>query len=151
MAMRLLTALARRAEVPVFPVVGARGLARVETLRRRPGLRLVDSPRHARVLLVAGEVAPAHKRALERLHAQLPAPRGTVWWQGSPLGSRLFERGETVAGDDPLEAIRRAAHAGDPDQRPDVPPHPWERPRATPAYCSEPGSCHQTLHEADNR
>lgn len=120
--MRLLTALARRAEIPVFPVTGARGLAPLEGLRARPGLRLVDSPRHARVLLVAGEMDPAQKRALERLHAQLPAPRGTVWWQALPL----FERGETVTGDDPLEAIRRAAEADDPDQRPDVPPHPWE-------------------------
>lgn len=120
--MKLLTALARRAEIPVFAVAVARGLALVERLRARPGLRLVDSSRHARVLLVAGDVDPAQKRALERLHAQLPRPRGTVWWQAS----RLFARGETVTGDDPLEAIRRAAEADDPDQRPDVPPHPWE-------------------------
>lgn len=120
--MNWLSALARGAEIPVFAAVGAQGLAPVEGLRRRPGLRLVDSPRHARVLLVAGAVDAANKTALERLHAQLPSPRGTVWWQAPPL----FARGEAVAGDDPLSAIRAAAETNDPDQRPDVPPHPWE-------------------------
>ena len=120
--MSLLSALARRAEIPVFAAIGAQGLAPVEGLRRRPGLRLVDSPRHARVLLVAGAVETAHKSALERLHAQIPPPRGTVWWQAAPL----FARGERVAGDDPLFAIRAAAEARDPDQRPDVPPRPWQ-------------------------
>ncbi len=122
MAMNWLSALARGAEIPVFAVVGAQGLVPVEGLRHRPGLRLVDSPRHARVLLVAGAVDGAHKTALERLHAQIPTPRGTVWWQAPPL----FQRGEAVAGDDPLPAIRAAAEADDPDQRPDVPPHPWQ-------------------------
>ncbi len=120
--MTLLSALARRAEIPVFAVIGTRGLGLAESLRRRPGLRLVDSPRHARVLLVAGAVDGAQKQALERLHAQLPAPRGTVWWQAEPL----FARGEVVTGDDPMPAIRAAASADDPDQRPDVPPHPWQ-------------------------
>lgn len=120
--MNWLSALARGAEIPVFAVVGAQGLAPVEGLRRRPGLRLVDSPRHARVLLVAGAVDAAHNTALERLHAQIPPPRGTVWWRAAPL----FARGEAVAGDDPLPAIRAAAEASDPDQRPDVPPHPWQ-------------------------
>ncbi|RKF12268.1 hypothetical protein D6850_18745 [Roseovarius spongiae] len=120
--MNWLSALARGAEIPVFAVVGAQGLAPVEGLRHRPGLRLVDSPRHARVLLVAGAVDGAHKTALERLHAQIPTPRGTVWWQAAPL----FARGQGVAGDDPLPAIRAAAGADDPDQRPDVPPHPWQ-------------------------
>ena len=43
--MSLLTALARGAENPVFAVAGTRGRATVETLRRRPGLRLVDTAR----------------------------------------------------------------------------------------------------------
>lgn len=120
--MSLLLALACGAEIPVFAVAGARGLPLVEGLRRRSGLRLVVSPRHARVLLVAGEVDRAAAHDLERLHAQIPQPRGTVWWQSS----RLFSRGETVSGGDPLPAIRQAATADDPDQRPDVPPHPWE-------------------------
>lgn len=120
--MSLFSALASGAEIPVFAVPGAQGLALVEGLRRRPGLWLVDTPRHARVLLVAGQVDAAHARALERLHAQLPPPTGTVWWQAQPL----FERGERVAGDDPLPAIRQAAQADEPDQCPDVPPHPWE-------------------------
>ena len=119
--MNLLAALARRAEIPVFAAIGAQGLALVETLRRRPGLRLVATPRHARVLLVAGELDSRHLRSLERLHAQLPAPRGTVWWQASPQ----FSCGPTVSDDDPLAAIRKAAKADEPDQRPDLPPHPW--------------------------
>ena len=120
--MNLLSALARGADIPVFAVTGARGLSLVERLRRTPGLRLVESPRHASVLLIVGAVDAAHGTALERLHAQLPRPRGTVWWRAP----RLFERGECMTADDPLPAIRTAAEAGDPDQRPDVPPHPWE-------------------------
>ena len=120
--MRLLSSLACGAEIPVLAVAGARGLALVEMLRRQPGLRLVESPRHARVLLIAGAVDSAHGTALERLHAQLPRPRGTVWWRAP----RLFERGESVTANDPLPAIRAAAQADDPDQRPDVPTHPWQ-------------------------
>ncbi|TDL78094.1 hypothetical protein E2L08_12400 [Palleronia sediminis] len=120
--MSLLASLARGAEIPVFAAIGAGGLAPVETLRRRPGLRLVDTPRHARVLLVAGEVDAAHATALERLHAQLARPRATVWWRAP----RLFDRGEIADGDDPTGAIRRAAETDEPDQRPDLPPHPWE-------------------------
>lgn len=122
MAITLLSVLARGAEIPVFPVAGAQGLTLLEPLRARPGLRLVETPRHARVLLVAGEVAATRARALERVHAQIPSPRGTVWWHAQPL----FARGEAVAGNDPLPAIRRAASADDPDQRPNVPPHPWQ-------------------------
>ncbi|RKF12600.1 hypothetical protein D6850_16680 [Roseovarius spongiae] len=119
--MSWLSTLAHDAEIAVFAAVGQHGLGLTETLGRQRGVRLVSSPRHARVLLVAGEVESAQARALERLHAQIPPPRGTVWWQAP----RLFERGETVIGDDPGEAIRRAAGADDPEQRPDVPPHPW--------------------------
>jgi len=120
--MSLLSALARGAEIPVFPAIGTQGLARVESLRNRPGIRLVESPRHARVLLVAGELDPRHRRALERLHTQLPAPRGTVWWQASPL----FSRGRSVSDEDPLAAIRQAAQADEPVLRPNLPPHPWQ-------------------------
>ncbi|HSH47199.1 MAG TPA: hypothetical protein VK991_01215 [Halomonas sp.] len=120
--MSLLSALARGAEIPVFPAIGTQGLALVESLRSRPGIRLVDTPRHARVLLVAGELDSQHLRSLERLHAQLPAPRGTVWWQASPL----FSHGPRVPDDDPLAAIRQAAQADEPVLRPDLPPHPWQ-------------------------
>lgn len=120
--MNLFSTLARAADVPVFAAIGAQGLALVETLRDRPGLRLVATPRHARVLLVAGEVDQRHLHALGRLHAQLPAPRGTVWWQAAPL----FSRGQRVGDEDPLAAIHQATQADEPDQRPDLPPHPWQ-------------------------
>ncbi|TKR53363.1 hypothetical protein D7I39_21320 [Allopusillimonas ginsengisoli] len=119
--MTLLSMLARGAEIPVFAAIGVRGLALVETLRCRRGVRLVETPRHARVLLIAGAVDADHLRDLERLHSQLPSPRGTVWWHASPL----FSCGDTVCGDDPLSAILQAAKTDNPDRCPDVPPYPW--------------------------
>ncbi len=123
MAVGWLRALAEGADVAVFAAAGAHGLTRLEGLRGRPGLRLVPSPRQARVLLVAGDVGKERARDLERLHALLPPPRGTVWWGGAPV----FDRGARVGAEaDPLPALRRAAEGDEPDQRPDVPPHPWQ-------------------------
>ncbi|MFP5319155.1 MAG: hypothetical protein ACLGI2_12800 [Acidimicrobiia bacterium] len=52
-------------------------------------MRLVDSPRAANVLLVAGAVTPALLRPLLGVHDQLPTPRATVWWPGGTVGGGL--------------------------------------------------------------
>lgn len=77
---RRLGSLAESAPVAVFPVVGAGARADVARLRLRPEVELVDSPRHADVLLVAGEFVPGEVPGLAQVHDQLAPPRGTVRW-----------------------------------------------------------------------
>jgi hypothetical protein len=57
--------------------------AAVQDLRLSRGLRLVDTPRAASILLIAGDVAEAHREALARTHDALPHPRATVAWGAS--------------------------------------------------------------------
>ncbi|ANK81391.1 MAG: hypothetical protein TEF_11715 [Rhizobiales bacterium NRL2] len=120
--------LAGGAAAPVFAAVGENGLASVEALARRPGLRLVQSPRQAAILLVAGEPGRAVEEALQRIHDQLPPPRTTLWWGARPM----FE-GEAITSDtDPLPTLRAlwlelldGARRGEAALLPDEPPNPW--------------------------
>ncbi|MGD9996516.1 MAG: hypothetical protein AB7L17_08925 [Ilumatobacteraceae bacterium] len=69
-----------RRPVEVFPAVARDGWGPVQELRARPELRLVDTPRHASVLLVRGDIPPEHVVALDRVHDQIPHPRAVVRW-----------------------------------------------------------------------
>lgn len=90
---RWLTGLAASADVPVFAAVGAGGHALADDAALLPGVRLVDSPRAANVLLIVGRITPALLGPLLGIHDQLPTPRATVWWPcgavGGPLASAL--------------------------------------------------------------
>ena len=86
---RWLTRLAGRADVPVFAAIGAGGRALADEAALLPGVRLVDSPRAANVLLVVGAVTPPLLRPLLGVHDQLPTPRATVWWPGGAPVDRL--------------------------------------------------------------
>jgi len=88
-AVSLVQRMAAGAPVPVFclPCDGKRQSLR--RLRRAAGVRLVDTPRHATVLVVAGDVAPQLAPAVRRLHDQLPGPRGIVCWNCSN-GADIF-------------------------------------------------------------
>jgi hypothetical protein len=129
-AVRALARFAAAAPVPVFAAAAPGWRERVEDLSLRPGVELVATPRHAVVLLVAGEVPAQHRGALHRVHDQLPRPRATLWWGAAPGDG---EDGSIVAaGDDPLprlEAVHRALLAGDGSEEdpwlPDAPPRPW--------------------------
>lgn len=131
--MSALARLAARAPVPVFPAVGRGGLLLAERLGLSPDIRLVASPRHALILLVAGDPAPESRVELARVHDQLPHPRATVWFGAVPL----FDRAVAVV---PREVTARevaarvaALHAGllagerasEPDLLPDRPPAPF--------------------------
>lgn len=74
--------LAASGPVPVFAVAGSGMRTAVQDLRLEPGIRLVDSPRAAAILLIAGPTTDADADALARLHDALPHPRATVAWQG---------------------------------------------------------------------
>lgn len=81
-----LAALAAGADVPVLPVAGAGGRVAAEEVALLPGVRVVDTPRAANVLLVVGRITPALRRPLLRVHDQLAAPRATVWWPADGQG-----------------------------------------------------------------
>lgn len=96
-----------RFPVPVFAAAGADRWSEVQELRGRSDLRLVTSPRHATVLVVAGPIPPAQHAALLRVHDQLPHPRGVVVWDSDPTP---FPANTTHAPRD-LEALARSARA----------------------------------------
>ncbi|MGI9018971.1 MAG: hypothetical protein ACR2HR_18030 [Euzebya sp.] len=78
--MAMMRALCHAAPAQVFAVAG-RGAARaVRNLRVAKGIDLVDSPRHATVLLIAGQIPDGWHGEVARLHDQLPHPRAVVRW-----------------------------------------------------------------------
>lgn len=88
--MGLLTSAASRAEVPVFPVVGAGGREAAEALWLLPGVRMVDTPRAAAVLVVIGRLTRALLHPVLLVHDQMPGPRATLWW---PVDGRPADDG----------------------------------------------------------
>ncbi len=117
--------------VPVFAAVGAGAWGPVQELRGRPEVRLVASPRHASVLLVAGAIAGEHGEALDRVHDQIPHPRAVVAWTGAtehPLTATVVRGGA-----DELVAMLQEAHrsvladpaSSSPDRLPDEEPNEW--------------------------
>ena len=91
MAVSLLRRLAADAPVPVFVVQGRGARGAVALLRIDERVEIVDSPRHATVLLVVGEVPADHAPALRQLHDQLPHPRVALWWTSDDLGPSARE------------------------------------------------------------
>ena len=130
MALNLLRRLAARAAVPVFIVGGAGQDEAVAQLRLDPRIRVVESPRHAMVLLVVGAIDEALSEPLQRLADALPTPRAALWWRGSlppPVPAIA------VAADDDVVAacvqqgrdLVAGAQSSAATLLPDVQRHPW--------------------------
>src|SRR3546814_8021495 len=68
------------ADVAVFPFVAAGGRDAVANLHLARGLRVVETPRAATVLLVIGRLTRALLEPLLRIHDQMAAPRVTAHW-----------------------------------------------------------------------
>jgi hypothetical protein len=130
--------LGRRAaevDVPLLVVVGAGGRSVADEVALLPGVRVVDSPRAATVLLVVGRVTPALLGPLLQVHDQLPVPRATVWWPvdgdgGEALRAALANLVIARAGDGPglralFAELLRGARSSDPAALPDVDPAEW--------------------------
>ncbi len=100
----ILGRLARAAPIPVFPVAGADAIEAVRDLRLRPEIELVATPRHASILLVAGDFGVNPIPGLALVHDQMPLPRVTVHWNDKSLGD---VHGHVVGGDeaDLVEAL----------------------------------------------
>lgn len=73
--------LAARAPVPVLALPGEGTRERVQDLQLRDELSLVDTPRSANVLLIAGRLPTPLLTAAVRLCDSMPRPRGVVWWR----------------------------------------------------------------------
>jgi len=130
----VLARMAAGASVPVFPVTGAGARDAVQDLRLQPELSLLDSPRAANVLLVAGTIPEELWDALARVHDMISRPRCTVFWTLGDLQLRpppvLPEAlvvdadvvGATVAAHRELLMGKRPS---DPPVLPDEDPAPW--------------------------
>lgn len=74
--------LATTAPIPVFAVAGPGAREAIQDLRLRRELRLLDSPRPASILLIAGSIPGAFGLPLARVHDAMAHPRATVLWTG---------------------------------------------------------------------
>lgn len=127
MAIGWLDQLSNGAPVAVFAAVGRDSIERVEDLSLDPQIVWVSSPRHADVLLAAGEIPREARLALRTVHDQIPRPRKTLWWGTEPF-AELAAPMVLPLSDDALPHIL-TLHAnnlaGEADLLPDEPPHPW--------------------------
>lgn len=127
-----LARLAAGAPVPVFAVAGAGAREAVQDLRLSPELRLVETPRAATVLLLAGAIPESLGEPLARVHDGMPRPRATVWWA---LGADAPPAGfpdAVSAGDDVVDwivGVHRdlldGRRSSEPALLPDVEPAIW--------------------------
>lgn len=114
-----LARVAAGAAVPVFPVVGVGGREVVQDLALRAEVRLVDAPRPADVLLLAGRLPDGLAAAADAAHDAMSHPRTTVRCTGAAAGElpELLTRAhrELLSGD----------RASDPPSLPDEDPNRW--------------------------
>ena len=134
MAMNLVRRWAAAGPVPLYVVIGRGMRDAVDDLLLLPGLKRVDTPRAAGVLLVAGALPDENTRALQRLHDQLPHPRATLWWRATPLkgfvhaASRLDTDAQDVARclAELHARLLRDPASSESDCLPNEPPAPWD-------------------------
>ncbi|GAC1664112.1 MAG: hypothetical protein NVS9B8_03990 [Candidatus Limnocylindrales bacterium] len=125
--------LAAGGAIPVFAIAGSGMRAAVQDLRLSADVRLVDTPRAATILLVAGAIAEAHVEALARTHDLLPQPRATLAWGGpDPLAGLGGVAASLDLDGDPVRALRSlfrdvvtGRRPSEPPLLPDVDPVTW--------------------------
>ncbi len=95
---RIIARLAEGAPVRVFALVGLDAPQRVTELRMHRDIRLVDAPRSANLLLVAGDLPPSMHAAARQIHDMLAQPRSTLQWTlGDATNTALFPHAERLA------------------------------------------------------
>ncbi len=112
--MGVVRRLAAATPVPVLVLQGSGGgpAGDAERLRRDPRLDVVDSPRHATVLLVAGALPPELHEPAALVHDALPHPRATVRWGDADDGWGTSLALRPTAGDDDVAAAVLEVHRG---------------------------------------
>lgn len=106
----LLRRAAAAGPAPVFVAAGAGGRDAARWLRLRPELDVVDSPRHATVLLVVGSIAVSGAEHIRQLHDQLPHPRAVVWWDVAGGQPQLPDTTHVTGGEADLATTVRGLH-----------------------------------------
>jgi hypothetical protein len=125
---------AANAPIPVFAVAGPGAREAIQDLRLRPELRLLDTPRPASVLLIAGGIPHAFALPLARIHDAMAHPRATILWTGGgqwrPALPGLAQ--PAVVETDPVAAAVAAyrdlvtgRRRSEPPILPDIDPVPW--------------------------
>lgn len=135
---RALTRIASAGPARVFVVEGIAPPEPPALLRLSPAIRLVDSPRSATILLVAGDVPPSLREAVRRIHDEMAVPRCTVTWRRDCVQANLADETQaprhTVIGGPPEVANRLVELQADllaggipsePPLLPDVEPAEW--------------------------
>ncbi len=77
---RALTTLATSAPVRLFIILGVDPPAEPALLRLQQDVTVLDSPRSATVLLIAGSVPDVLRGAVQHVHDEMAQPRSTVRW-----------------------------------------------------------------------
>ena len=90
-----LASLASFAPVRVFLLTGENAPVDPELLNLRDDLILLDSPRSATVLLIAGALSESLFEPAKHIHDQMAHPRCTVWWVNADTSSA--ENGQTLS------------------------------------------------------
>lgn len=129
--MSWINRLAARAPVPVFIAQGKSAPDALARLSLNPAIHVVDSPRAACILLVAGRIPSALADCLNRLHDQLPHPRATVLWQSHAM-EPFSDAVEVDASGDIASALSATFadllagyRPSEVDILPDAPPNEW--------------------------
>lgn len=132
---RWLRSAAARAQVPFFLARGLGAAGADARLRASTRLTILDSPRAATVLVVAGHVPTGLAEPLARVHDQMAHPRATVWWTGdattgAPAGwtqaAMVGPEGDIEeAVVDAHRALLTGARPSDTPLLADVDPAPW--------------------------
>ena len=130
---RRLEQLAAEARVPVYAIAGNGARDAVQDLRLRSEIRIVDTPKAASILVVAGPIADVHAAALARVHDALPHPRTTVLWAPErALASLPGAVAVVVADSDPVAVVVAAyrdlvlgRRPSEPAILPDADPAEW--------------------------
>jgi len=111
---QVLARLAAGAPVPIFPVAGDGGRQAARHLHLAKTLEVVDSPRHAGVLVVVGRLPRALYGPALAVHDQLAPPRLSVVWDDDscpvfPHATRVHSGAELA---DAIAEVHRDVLAG---------------------------------------
>ena len=130
-----LARVASRAAVPTFAIAGAGARERLQDLLLDPRVDLLDSPRPANILLLAGAVPPALAPPALVAHDAMSLPRRTIWWRlGADVDgvASVFPDAVVVEDEGVVPALLRTHRellagtvAPEPAMLPDVDPAPW--------------------------
>lgn len=138
-ARRALARIAADAPVRAFVIRGVDSPADPAMLRLCEEISLLESPRSATVLLIAGSVSPALHDAVEHVHDQMAHPRATLNWtrtSAAPNASTQLSGAtrRTLPGDTTstpvvrdvsaaMQQLQRALITGRRTSEPDILPH----------------------------